>query len=83
VNDGLLHVEFPGSCPSLLCCGSTNLEGQGNTIINEVVWNEEMSGGATGGGMSNAFNFLPSVRVMQISHHRQILEETLEEVYLT
>jgi kumamolisin len=55
-DDGLLHVDFPGSSPYVLCCGGTRLEGQGNNITNEVVWNNGRDGGATGGGVSDVFN---------------------------
>lgn len=55
-DDGHLHVDFPGSSPHMLCCGGTRLEGQGNTITNEVVWNEGTFGGATGGGVSEFFD---------------------------
>jgi kumamolisin len=54
-DDNLLHADFPGSSPHVLCCGGTRLEGQGSTITNEVVWNEGLCGGATGGGVSDEF----------------------------
>lgn len=54
-DDGLLHTDFPGSSPHVLCCGGTRLEGQGSAINNEVVWNEGIEGGATGGGISDVF----------------------------
>ena len=50
--DGHLHVDFPGSNSYMLCCGGTRLEGQGSTITNEVVWNDN-DGWATGGGISD------------------------------
>jgi kumamolisin len=56
VDDGLLHVDFPASSPYALACGGTRLEGSGSTITNEIVWNEGVSGGATGGGISDLFD---------------------------
>jgi kumamolisin len=55
VTDGLAHVDFPASAPHALACGGTRLEGSGTTISSEVVWNDEPSGGATGGGISAVF----------------------------
>ncbi len=55
-DDGLLHVDFPSSSPYVLACGGTKLEGSGNSISNEVVWNEGREGGATGGGVSDMFD---------------------------
>jgi kumamolisin len=60
VTDGANHVDFPASSPHVLACGGTKLEGSGNTISSEVVWNEITNNeGATGGGVSNVFP-LPS-----------------------
>ncbi len=56
VNDGLLHVDFPASSPYAHACGGTRLEGSGSMITNEIVWNEGVSGGATGGGISDVFD---------------------------
>lgn len=56
--DNLLHVDFPCSSPYALACGGTRLEGKGNTITSEVVWNNN-DGWATGGGVSEFFD-LPS-----------------------
>ena len=56
VNDGRLHVDFPASSPYALACGGTRLEGSGSTITKEIVWNEGVSGGATGGGISDVFD---------------------------
>lgn len=56
VNDGLAHVDFPASSPHALACGGTRLEGSGNTISKEVVWNEGAGNGATGGGVSDVFD---------------------------
>ncbi len=40
VTDGLAHVDFPASSPFATACGGTNLEGAGQTITSETVWNE-------------------------------------------
>lgn len=55
VNDGQAHVDFPASSPHVLACGGTTLYGSGSTISNETVWNDGSGGGATGGGVSDAF----------------------------
>jgi kumamolisin len=54
VNDGSVHVDFPASSPYVLACGGTKLQGSGQTISSEVVWNEH-NNGATGGGISDVF----------------------------
>jgi kumamolisin len=54
VDDGLAHVDFPGSSPNVLACGGTRLNSDGTTISSEVVWNEP-GDGATGGGVSEEF----------------------------
>lgn len=59
VNDGHFHVDFPASSPYALACGGTRLEGSGDTITSEMVWNDGTNGGATGGGVSDVFP-LPS-----------------------
>jgi kumamolisin len=59
VNDGLAHVDYPSSSASVLACGGTTLQSSGNQITSEVVWNEGVNGGATGGGVSD-FIALPS-----------------------
>ena len=59
VSDGHAHVDFPASSPHALGCGGTRLEGSGTAITKEVVWNEGVTGGATGGGVS-AFFPLPT-----------------------
>ena len=56
VEDGLLHVDFPASSPHALACGGTRLEGSEGKIEKEAVWNEGVSGGATGGGISDLFD---------------------------
>jgi kumamolisin len=54
------NVDFPASSPHVLACGGTELIGSGSTIEEEVVWNDQSSGGgATGGGYSTLFP-LPS-----------------------
>ncbi|MDQ2774806.1 MAG: S53 family peptidase [Acidobacteriota bacterium] len=54
--DGKLHVDFPASSPYALACGGTTLQGSGNSISSETVWNETAQNeGATGGGVSNLF----------------------------
>jgi kumamolisin len=58
INDNLLHVDFPASSPYVLGCGGTRLEGSGQSITKEVVWNEGKDSG-TGGGISDVFE-LPS-----------------------
>ena len=56
-----VHVDFPASSPHALACGGTSLRGNAGTgvISSETVWNDGGSGGATGGGVSDAFG-LPS-----------------------
>jgi kumamolisin len=53
--DRKAHVDFPSSIPYALGCGGTKLIGSGSKINSEVVWNEGVNGGATGGGVSNQF----------------------------
>ncbi|MFD9893463.1 protease pro-enzyme activation domain-containing protein [Amycolatopsis sp. NPDC059027] len=58
-NDGKAHVDFPAASPHALACGGTRLEaGPDGKITSETVWNEP-SGGATGGGVSDAFPVPP------------------------
>lgn len=52
--DGKAHVDFPASSPFSLGCGGTKLTASGNTIADEVVWNESADS-ATGGGVSDFF----------------------------
>jgi len=59
VSDGLAHVDFPSSAPHALGCGGTKLLGNKGVISSEVVWNDLPQGGASGGGVSDAFP-LPS-----------------------
>ncbi len=49
------NVDFPASSPHVLGCGGTRLAGSGTTIASEVVWNDQPSGGASGGGVSTVF----------------------------
>jgi kumamolisin len=53
--DGKAHVDFPASSPSVLSCGGTHLDASGGTVTAEVVWNDLPTGGAGGGGISDAF----------------------------
>lgn len=55
VTDGGNHVDFPASSSFVLACGGTSLQASGAEIKDEVVWNEQPSGGSTGGGVSNVF----------------------------
>ncbi|HEX3472970.1 MAG TPA: S53 family peptidase [Silvibacterium sp.] len=55
VSGGGNNVDFPASSPHVLACGGTKLEGSGTTIQSEVVWNDGVDGGATGGGVSTYF----------------------------
>jgi kumamolisin len=54
--DGSAHADFPASSPNVLACGGTSLRASGSTIESETVWNDGSSGGATGGGVSDAFD---------------------------
>ncbi len=49
-------VDFPASSPHVLACGGTELFASGTTISEEVVWDDQPQGGATGGGFSTSFN---------------------------
>jgi kumamolisin len=49
-------VDFPASSPHVLACGGTALYANGTQISEEVVWDDQASGGgATGGGFSATF----------------------------
>ncbi|MFZ0830008.1 MAG: S53 family peptidase [Thermoplasmata archaeon] len=53
---GTLAVDFPASAPYVLGCGGTRLILSGDSITEEVVWNDLSDGeGATGGGVSQFF----------------------------
>jgi kumamolisin len=55
VTDGSPHVDFPASSPHVLGCGGTKLSAKGAAISAEVVWNEDATSSATGGGVSGFF----------------------------
>ena len=55
VNDGNDHVDFPASSAYVLGCGGTTLQSSNGKIVDESVWNDQPTGGATGGGVSTAF----------------------------
>ncbi len=56
ISDGRAHVDFPASSPYVLACGGTRVNSSKNKITGEVVWNDLPFGGATGGGISDAFD---------------------------
>jgi kumamolisin len=49
------NVDFPSSSPHVLGCGGTELIASGTTISEEVVWDDQPQGGASGGGVSAVF----------------------------
>jgi kumamolisin len=51
------HTDFPASSPHVLACGGTSLHADAATgaITSETVWNDGPGGGASGGGVSDAF----------------------------
>jgi kumamolisin len=55
VSDGKAHVDFPASDPYVLGCGGTSLTSANGTISSEVVWNDNPTSSATGGGVSDSF----------------------------
>ena len=57
ISDGLPHVDFPASSPHALACGGTSLRADPVTgaIMSETVWNDNLAGEATGGGVSDVF----------------------------
>ncbi len=59
VQDGNAHVDFPASDPYVLGCGGTSLVSANGSISSEVVWNDDPTSSATGGGVSDVFA-LPS-----------------------
>src|SRR5215472_4131865 len=60
VTDGRSHADFPASSPHALACGGTILRVDATGAVSaETVWNDGAQGGATGGGVSDAFA-LPS-----------------------
>ncbi|MGH3830222.1 MAG: S53 family peptidase [Pseudonocardiaceae bacterium] len=60
-SDGLAHTELPATSPHALACGGTQLIVNGGLTVNggaitdEVVWQDQLSGG-TGGGISDVFD---------------------------
>ena len=51
------NVDFPASSPYALACGGTRLtELNATTIASEVVWDDNSSSSATGGGLSKVFS---------------------------
>jgi kumamolisin len=55
VTDGGAHVDFPASSPHVVACGGTRLESSAGAIRSEVVWNQGLGNGASGGGVSEVF----------------------------
>ena len=53
--DGTPHVDYPAASPQVLGCGGTSLQLSGGQVTAETVWNDQPSGGATGGGVSRVF----------------------------
>ena len=53
------NVDFPASSPHVLGCGGTELVAANNAIQQEVVWNDQPQGGASGGGVSSVFPIPP------------------------
>ena len=55
--DGKNHCDYPASSPYVLGCGGTRLNADPATgaIAAETVWNDQPSGGATGGGVSDVY----------------------------
>jgi kumamolisin len=53
------NVDFPASSPHVLGCGGTELVAANNAIQQEVVWNDQPQGGASGGGVSSFFPIPP------------------------
>lgn len=53
-----VHCDFPASSPHVLGCGGTTLHADSSTgtISSETVWNGGSAGGATGGGVSDAYD---------------------------
>ena len=50
------HADFPAASPHVLGCGGTSLHlAADGTVAGETVWNDGGQGGATGGGVSDAF----------------------------
>jgi len=58
LGDGLANLHYPASSPYALACGGTRLtlSDDGAAIIDEVVWNDGLTGRGTGGGVSALFD---------------------------
>ena len=56
VGDGKAHVDFPASSPHVLACGGTRIVGSVTAIANEETWNDGLTGGSSGGGISDVFD---------------------------
>jgi kumamolisin len=55
VQDNNVHVNYPASSPQVLGCGGTRITVDNGAITDEVVWNDGIDGGSTGGGVSAIF----------------------------
>ena len=57
-SDGLsgTNVDFPASSPWILAVGGTTVTANKGQISNEVVWNNNPTSSATGGGVSSKFD---------------------------
>jgi kumamolisin len=53
--NGQDNVDFPASSPHVLACGGTTVSAKQSKIVRETVWNDGISGGASGGGISSIF----------------------------
>jgi kumamolisin len=53
------NVDFPASSPHVLACGGTELIAANGVIQQEIVWNDQPQGGASGGGVSCCFALPP------------------------
>ncbi|GAB3470818.1 S53 family peptidase [Massilia terrae] len=53
--DGKAHADFPASSPYVLACGGTRLSANNGAIASEVVWNDDPTSSAGGGGVSDVF----------------------------
>ncbi|MBC7595663.1 MAG: S8/S53 family peptidase, partial [Kineosporiaceae bacterium] len=51
------HADFPASSPHALACGGTRLDADpvSGVVASEIVWNNGLGHGATGGGISDVF----------------------------
>lgn len=54
--DGKAHADFPASSPYVLACGGTRLVASNGAIASEVVWNDDPTSSASGGGVSDVFD---------------------------